>query len=583
MKRTLFLSLLSVLTGMVCAQSPANDYEEWTDTKPHDGVEVWNRVPGTPQISWASTDCRYAKWDVPQLKRQTTVRLKGWRGERVNAQALLWTRHELHDARVEVSALRSGKSVIPAEVIKTGFVRYVMTDETDPKGKSNCGDRSNKADWDSAMVADPIGAPTLRRIDAASARPVWVNVWIPAQTKPGVYQGTVTVSGSNFATQRLRLQVEVTANTLPAPKDWAYHLDLWQNPYAVARYHNVPLWSKAHFDAMRPLMRMLADAGQKAITTSIMHMPWNGQTEDIYTSMVFRMKRMDGTWSFDYTVFDKWVEFMLHDVGIDGIISCYTMIPWALKFDYFDQASNTVRFIHAKPGEPAYADYWGSFLKDFAAHLRQKGWFDRTAISMDERALADMQAAIKVIRAADKDFKITLAGNYHKEIADDLYYLSVPFAQPLDSSVIDARRKAGLISTYYICCTELFPNTFTFSDPAEAAWAPVHALAQDYDGMLRWAYNSWVSDPLHDSRFRTWAAGDCYIVYPDACSSIRFERLIEGIQNCEKVRILRRQHLSSKHQKQLEDALKPYSWDGLKGTQASAAEMVRRLERVLNQ
>lgn len=324
MKRTLFLSLLSVLTGMVCAQSPANDYEEWTDTKPHDGVEVWNRVPGTPQISWASTDCRYAKWDVPQLKRQTTVRLKGWRGERVNAQALLWTRHELHDARVEVSALRSGKSVIPAEVIKTGFVRYVMTDETDPKGKSNCGDRSNKADWDSAMVADPIGAPTLCRIDAASARPVWVNVWIPAQTKPGVYQGTVTVSGSNFATQRLRLQVEVTANTLPAPKDWAYHLDLWQNPYAVARYHNVPLWSKAHFDAMRPLMRMLADAGQKAITTSIMHMPWNGQTEDIYTSMVFRMKRMDGTWSFDYTVFDKWVEFMLHDVGIDGIISCYT-------------------------------------------------------------------------------------------------------------------------------------------------------------------------------------------------------------------------------------------------------------------
>ena len=58
MKRTLFLSLLSVLTGMVCAQSPANDYEEWTDTKPHDGVEVWNRVPGAPRRSWASTDCR---------------------------------------------------------------------------------------------------------------------------------------------------------------------------------------------------------------------------------------------------------------------------------------------------------------------------------------------------------------------------------------------------------------------------------------------------------------------------------------------------------------------------------------------
>lgn len=39
--------------------------------------------------------------------------------------------------------------------------------------------------------------------------------------------------------------------TLPAPAEWAYHLDLWQNPFAVARYYQVPLWSKEHFDAMR--------------------------------------------------------------------------------------------------------------------------------------------------------------------------------------------------------------------------------------------------------------------------------------------------------------------------------------------
>jgi hypothetical protein len=58
---------------------------------------------------------------------------------------------------------------------------------------------------------------------------------------------------------------------------------------------------------------------------------------------------------------------------------------------------------------------------------------------------------------------------------------------------------------------------------------------------LRWAYASWVEDPLHDSRFRTWPAGDTYLVYPDARSSIRFERLIEGIQDAEKIRILRKE------------------------------------------
>lgn len=68
-------------------------------------------------------------------------------------------------------------------------------------------------------------------------------------------------------------------------------LDLWQNPFAVARYYQVPLWSQAHLDAMRPLMKMLADAGQKIITASIMHKPWNGQTEDFFETMVTWMKR----------------------------------------------------------------------------------------------------------------------------------------------------------------------------------------------------------------------------------------------------------------------------------------------------
>ena len=58
-------------------------------------------------------------------------------------------------------------------------------------------------------------------------------------------------------------------------------------------------------------------------------------------------------------------------------------------------------------------------------------------------------------------------------------------------------------------------------------------------GYLRWALNSWVKDPLLDSRFISWAAGDCYLLYPGGRTSARFERLIEGIQAYEKIRILR--------------------------------------------
>ena len=33
--------------------------------------------------------------------------------------------------------------------------------------------------------------------------------------------------------------------------------------------------------------------------------PWNGQTEDYFDTMVTWIKRADGTWTFDYTIFDR--------------------------------------------------------------------------------------------------------------------------------------------------------------------------------------------------------------------------------------------------------------------------------------
>ena len=49
-----------------------------------------------------------------------------------------------------------------------------------------------------------------------------------------------------------------------------------------------------------------------------------------------------------------------------------------------------------------------------------------------------------------------------------------------------------------------------------------------------------------DSRFGGWTSGDTYLVYPHNRSSIRYERLIDGIENAEKVRQLRREGVDMK-------------------------------------
>ncbi|WP_317190146.1 DUF4091 domain-containing protein [Bacteroides xylanisolvens] len=532
-------------------------------------------------LQWGSTDVRYPRNEVPVWQGNKQWETNAWKGERVNAQAVLWTKQSLKNVRITVSDLKCGKNVIPASATTASFVGYVWTDELNKDRKSGCSDRPNKADWDSSLVADVLEVRKSLDIEAQCTQPLWVNIWVPQDIPSGVYKGALTVSGENFADMRLPMRINVQKRTLPDPAQWVFHLDLWQNPYAVARYYNVPLWSRQHFDIMKPLMQQLANAGQKVITASVMHHPWAGQTEDPFDSMVFRMKKIDGSWVYDYTVFDRWVEFMM-SLGIDRQINCYTLVPWALKFDYYDQATNRIRFVEAKPGEAAYEDYWFSFLKDFAGHLRQKGWFEKTTIAMDEREKSMMQKAFDLIFRADAGYKVSGAGDYYPEIEPKMYDLCLAYGHMLPDSVREERRRSGKLSTVYTCCIEAYPNTFTFSEPAEASWLMWHAVAGGYDGYLRWAYNSWTKDPLHDSRFRSWAAGDCYLVYPGS-SSIRMERLVEGIQDAEKIRILRKEFAESGEAaklKKLNQTVAGFMPEKLNGQNAS--QMVRNGRNLLN-
>ena len=255
--------------------------------------------------------------------------------------------------------------------------------------------------------------------------------------------------------------------------------------------------------------------------------------------MVTWIKLADGRWIYDFTIFDRWVEFM-DDCGISKEITCFSMIPWRLSFRYYDQATHSHKEIKCAPGEKEYTEFWGGMLKAFRAHLVEKGWLERTFISMDERKMKQMQAAIKVIHTYAPGLKISLAGYYHPEIESDLSDYSVNFVngKKFPDGIVERRRQEGKKSTYYTCCSSEYPNMFTFSEPANCEFIALHSLKLDVDGYLRWAYNSWTKEPEIDSRFRSWSAGDAFIIYPGNTSSIRFERMVQGIQQFEKFHIM---------------------------------------------
>lgn len=493
------------------------------------------------KLEWASTGSHCVIGGGPSLDYQKKAfNHSAWRGEKVFAQAVISSDTEQEDVTLSVSDLSNGKSGIKSGNISVQFVSFVVSDLLDTTKYGQCGQRQDKSEWGEVLVADVLDLKESMNIPAGRKQPVWMTVNVPSNAKPGKYRGKLTVSSSNAKSRSLPVELIVSDHILPPDSDWTFHLDLWQNPYSVARYENVPLWSDAHFEAMRPVMKMLADAGQKSVTTTIMNRPWNGQTEDAFGSMVTKIRRIDGTWLYDYTIFDRWVEFMF-SLGIDRQINCYSMIPWALQFDYIDQATSSPATFQAAPGSEEYNEYWGAFIADFARHLKAKGWFEKTMIAMDERPLESMQAVLGLIRKVEPAFKISLAGNYHEPVIYDIVDFSETFSgkQEFPESAKAKRKELGLTTTFYTCCAEAHPNMFVISNPDEAAWLGWFAQAEGYDGYLRWAYNSWTLDPLTDARFRTWPAGDCFVVYPGGRGSVRFSKLVEGIQDFEKVRILR--------------------------------------------
>ncbi|KAA9349831.1 DUF4091 domain-containing protein [Larkinella humicola] len=533
------LAFLLLLSAFGClAQSASRDtYAELPDPQPADQAS-WALVQPGFYVRFASADVRFPKRAAPAPQ---TVREgwnpQAWKGEKIHTQIVIWSQSALPQTRLSWSELKDTKgNTIPKDRVTAGFVRYVMTDRLPAEG-GGCDERP-PGKYDSSLVADPIDLTSVLDIPRQTTQPVWLSVSVPPTTPAGQYSGTVTVGGSAAKPIDLSYRVTVQNRTLPPPKDWKFHLDLWQNPYSVARAHGVKVWSKEHWTVMRPYMKMLADAGQKSITTTIINDPWRSQTEDVYGSMVQWTKKKDGTWAFDYTVFDQWVTYMM-ELGIDRFINCYSMIPWNLKFSYYDEAARKDTFLIAKTGTPEYDAHWRPMLTDFARHLKQKGWFEKTTIAMDERPMESMQQALALIKSVDQNFRVSLAGLYHPELEQNLIDYCVATNQVIDAPTLQRRRQAGFNTTYYTCCTERYPNTFTFSPPAEATWISWHAAHKGYDGYLRWAYNCWVKNPLQDSRFRTWPAGDTYIVYPGPRTSIRFERLIEGIQDYEKIRILK--------------------------------------------
>lgn len=485
-------------------------------------------VSASTPLAWTDASAHTPMQGAPTVKLRQDTTLAVWHGQRVGLQALL-----VPDAVLNGKTLRPRIKSCKGIDAEARFMRYTLTNDF-----RSCGVPPELDPW---PVADIIDLDTALTVSSGYNYPLWVTLEVGRKAVPRTVVLELVDESNGKVVTEIPANLTVQPFTLPKPSAPDYfHLNLWQQPYAVCRYYHVEPWSAEHLRLLKPYATLLARAGQKTITAIMFYEPWGEQSNDKFLPMVETTKKKDGSWAYDYTNFDKYVEFM-DAMGVGPIIECFSMIPWEMNFRYRDEAAGgEYAYLKTSSNTPEYVDLWGNFLSAFQKHLDKKGWSGRTVMAMDERGLADIQRAIALVEQYAPKLKVSLAGNYHPELIHKLYTYSLEEAASWPADVLKKRHELGLVSTYYTCCATSVPNIFSNSEPADAAYIMAYCVATGADGYLHWSYQNWTDNPLADTRFKLFAPGDTYFIYPDGRSSIRYERMVEGIQMAEKIKALRK-------------------------------------------
>jgi glycosyl hydrolase family 123 len=267
-----------------------------------------------------------------------------------------------------------------------------------------------------------------KRLDALCATPpdkapvvaVWVTVHVPRDAPAGDYTGMLTVQAKGLDPTPVAVEVSVADWTLPDVKDFGSIFLAYQSPDTLAEYYKVPLWSEKHWAMVESSLKLLGEAGNTGLVFPLLAQSCKGNVE----SMVYWVPKADGTYGFDYTVFDRYLATALkyHDpkrIKVAALITYGSQIylnrknkvnlfkadpktrndaAYGAKVTMIDpktKARSAVRIPDF--GLPEGIAPWKKLLPAVCERLEQKGLGGATAIGMSED-MAPMPQYVGAIR-----------------------------------------------------------------------------------------------------------------------------------------------------------------------------------------
>ncbi len=515
-----------------------------------DSVRVW---------SWnAGTDLRVYAGSFSRNVTSREVDLVALRNERVHVQIGVRSAQDL-TARVRVGQFEGPEGEPSGIGTLVRVPRLILVDE------------NRQFTPDALIPCDSL------ELQANVSRSFWFTFSVPRDAADGIHRSIVEVAFEGARVDTFRVTINVLPFALPNPWDYQFHLNIWQDPASIARWHGVELWSEEHWALIGRYAQNLAMHGQKSATTTIIEGPWDAQTGHRFPSMVtwkypgeWQLERTD-RFTFDFSVFDRYVE-TLEAAGVRDAIHAYSIVygPGSrndCQITYIDTRTGEKKVRTTTVGDPWYMAAWRTFLPRFVDHLSGKGWLEKTYLGMDEKPDEVLEIILPLVGEAAPGLKVALAGygGKYMSVVDDFAISFRHLFNPKGDYPLEPekRRKEGKRTTFYVAVGPIRPNTFLFSPLFESRILPWISVASNLDGFLRWAYNMW-PDALWDQPFYRWHSGDMFLVYPGdhgPWDSVRWEMLHQGIQDVEALRLARMTLEQARERGVAEEQLEPLQAD----------------------
>lgn len=452
-------------------------------------------------------------------------------GEHATFQYSLRGMAELKDVKISVVVPTDGAGH-SLKAVTTGFVDFVHESRTT---LSPAVDVIRSA---SGLYPDPINDDNVARdIPAGKTQPVWASVAVPKDAAPGEYKGKILVSGKGFKLES-DIAVKVFPVVLEDPTLWV------TNWFSVnkERFHYFnpegEMYSEEYWDYIRALAQVMKDTYQNTIL-----IPVNTITST----------KNSGTWSFDFTNFDKMVE-IFQNAGVLKLLEVSHIGGrvglWNSPFGVDVPGKGRLPI-----EDPAAAEYYSQFTPALVSHIKEKGWYSIYCQHIADEPAGDNYASYVAIARFFKryapDAKIIEACHSH-ELSEfvDIWVPQLDFYSS-GHSFYKERQKAGDEVWFYTCLAPKgeFANRFLEQPLLKTRLLHWINFRFGATGYLHWGLNQWFGDPWYETtRINTEGGnilpgGDSWIIYPGdkkLYGSIRLEAMRDGIADYTLLQMLAR-------------------------------------------